>query len=328
MKVCLYDHHNYQIPTDGIGGVIGLFQHLYEGLRKENVDLTIIVNDKSPLESEENFTVIKLPMKEIENIKLGTVKVSKYFDGDIFYSNSSGRHVNFNFDGFNGKWVATCHGCYEFVGNADCQIFVSNNQLKQHFRDGLFDSFCNDYRVIHTAVDTNKYCWTEGSHDKIVWMGRIDGAKAERLYDIAMKVNQKIYAAGWYSSEFEWLFEKIMSTGNVVWLGEIKGDENKKKFYSTAKASIHCSTFEDPSPTTILEAQACGIPVISYANGSMIEICENKSYIFDDLNSFVNFINTNDFKTYENANKTISFVKNNFNSLEYHKKYLKIFKTL
>ena len=46
-----------------------------------------------------------------------------------------------------------CHGCYEFVGNSKCQIFVSNNQLKQHLRDNLFDSYCNDYRVVHNSID-------------------------------------------------------------------------------------------------------------------------------------------------------------------------------
>ena len=49
--ICLYDHHNYVIPTDGIGGIIGLFQILYENLSKYNVKITLIINDQSPLTS-------------------------------------------------------------------------------------------------------------------------------------------------------------------------------------------------------------------------------------------------------------------------------------
>jgi hypothetical protein len=129
-KICLYDHHDYPIPTDGIGGVIGLFQLLYEELSKfPDFELTIIVNDKSTLVSYKNFKVIKLPFSEIENIRFGRVPITKYFNGEIFYSNSSGRHVDFDFSNFQGKWVAVCHGCEEWVGDADCQIFVSNNQM-------------------------------------------------------------------------------------------------------------------------------------------------------------------------------------------------------
>ena len=325
MKVCLYDHHDYIIPTDGIGGVIGIFQILYQGLKKLEVDLTLIVNDSSPLISENKFKVIKLPFNEIEDIRWGKRKITKYFNGDIFFSNSSGRHVNFDFSDFQGNWISMCHGCYEFVGNSKCQIFVSNNQLKQHLRDNLFDSYCNDYRVVHNSIDPNDYFWEEGNHDKVVWMGRIDGAKAERLYDIALKSNQKIYAAGFYTEEFEWIFDKIMSTNNVVWLGKIEGVENKRKFYSEAKVSIHCSTFEDPCPTTVLEAQACGIPVISYSNGCKEEIMYDKKLIFKNLENLIDVLNNSNY-IYDSEKESIrNFVLEKFRSDIFIKKMLEIF---
>lgn len=328
MKICLYDHHNYIIPTDGIGGVIGAFQILYQGLLNEDVHLTLIINDSSPLESEKNLEIIKLPFDEIENIRWGRTKVTNYFNGDIFHSNSSGRHVNFDFSDFKGIWVATCQGCLEYVGKSDCQVFVSNNQLSQHFRDNLFDTFCNQYMVIHNRVNTDEYFWVPGSHDRLVWMGRVDGAKAERLYDIAKNSKEKIYAAGWYTNDFEWLFDKIMSTGNVEWIGEVKGTEQKRIFYSKAKASIHCSTFEDPCPITVLEAQACGVPVISYSNGSLSEICENKNYLFDNLEDIVSFINNNQLSNETTKEKTRKFILDNFDSKDYSKLYLKLFQSL
>lgn len=326
IKVCLYDHHNYIIPTDGIGGVVGLFQILCEELKKYEIHLTIILNDKSTLSSDTNFEVIKLPFDEIENIRFGKVPINKYFNGDIFYSNSSGRHVNFDFNGFNGKWIACCHGCQEWVGNSDCQIFVSNNQLLQHLRDGYFDSFSNHYKIIHVSVDTKKLYPVDGEHDRVVWIGRIDGAKAERLYDIALNCNEKILAAGWYEKEWEWLYQKIMSTGNVEWIGRIDGNEDKRKFFSRAKLSIHCSTFEDPCPTTILEAQACGIPVMTFANGSMSELCFFSNFIYKDLNGFINGLNN--FQKTECSDKLFDFVKNNFSTEQYGLKFYKTFKEI
>lgn len=325
-SVCLFDHHNYPIPTEGIGGVLGAFQTLYTELKKYNVDLKAIVNNSSTLESSIGFEVLKLPFYEIENIRFGRVPISKYFNGDIFYSNSSGRHVGFDFDGFDGKWVACCHGCEEFVGGADTQIFVSNNQMIQHFRDGYIDSLSKNYGVIHNSIDSNEYFWEEGNHNRIVWMGRIDGAKAERLYEIAQLVDEKILAAGWYSDEWTWLFEKIMSTGKVEWVGRIDGIENKRKFYSNAKMSIHCSSFEDPCPLTILEAQACGIPVITYANGSMNEICCIKDLICSNLDEFKEKIKLDYYNpNHENLQK---FIKENFSSDSYGVKYYELFKNI
>lgn len=326
MKVCLFDHHDYVIPTDGIGGVIGLFQILYEELRKlEKLHITIIVNEKSKLESDTNFEVKKLPFSDIEKLRFGQLKVSDFFDGDIFYTNSSGRHVNFNFEGYGGKWVSTCHGCQEWVGGSDCQVFVSNNQLSQHFRDNLFENYCNNYRVVHGVVDCDRLFFEDGEHDRLVWMGRIDGAKAERLYEIALHSNEVILAAGWYSPEWKWLFDKIMSTNKVEWVGKIEGDEQKRKFYSRAKLSIHCSTFEDPCPTTVLEAQSCGIPVISYANGSLQEIVLFKDLVYNDFNLFISKLNNFDQENYQRLHLK-SFIEDNFSKKLYGYKFYKIFK--
>lgn len=326
MRICLYDHHNYVIPTDGIGGVIGLFQILYSELKNKEVDLTIIVNDLSTIENDKNFKVIKLPFSEIENIRYGRVPISKYFNGDIFFSNSSGRHVNFDFKGFNGKWVSMCHGCQEWVGGSECQIFVSNNQLKQHFNDNLFDEYCNNYHIMHGVVDTKRLYYEDGPHDRIVWMGRIDGAKAERLYEISKNVNEKILIGGWYSEEWEWLFKKIISTGNVEYVGFIRNDFEKREFYKRAKISIHCSTFEDPCPTTILEAQACGIPVATYANGAIKEINYHQNLIFNELKTLVDFLNGELSFTYDK--KLLDFIEKNFDKSLYGNKFLNIIKNI
>lgn len=327
MKVCLFDHHDYTIPTDGIGGVIGLFQILYEELQNyDDLEITLIVNNKTTLQSDKRFMVIPLEFSEIENIRFGRVPISKYFNGDIFYSNSSGRHVNFDFSGFIGKWVATCHGCMEWVGNSDVQVFVSNNQMSQHFRDNLFENYCNNYHVVHGVVDTKKLYYEEGTHDRIVWMGRIDGAKAERLYEIAKQSNEKIIVAGWYSQEWKWLFDKIMETNNIEWVGKIDGNEEKRNFYKQAKVSIHCSTFEDPCPTTVLEAQSCGVPVISFANGSLSEISYYQDLIYNNFEDFISSLN-NFQQEFYSEKKLLSFIKDNFSREIYGKKFYKILKT-
>jgi glycosyltransferase involved in cell wall biosynthesis len=326
LKICLYDHHNYPIPTIGCGGVTGMFQMLYDVIQNYDVKLTLIVNDQSTVQNTEKMNVIKLPFTEIENLRYGRSKISDYFNDGIFFTNSSGRHVNFDFTNFRGKWVAVCQGCHEYVGNADLQVFVSQNQMYQHFRDNLLDSKNMDYKIVYNAIDKKEYYWEDGSHDRIVWIGRIDGAKAERLYEIALRSPEKILAAGWFTEDWRWLFDKIMSTGNVEWIGKIEGLENKREFFSKAKLNIHCSTFEDPCPLTVLEAQACGIPVLSYANGSMKEICYLKDLVCSSLEEFIEKINIDHYT--ENKNNIIDYISNNFSSESYGKRWYQVFREL
>ena len=328
MKIGLFDHHDFPYPTNGIGGIISLNELLFNELGVLGFDVTLICTDKSTLEPTfSNQHIIKLPFQTLDDIRWGKVEVENYFQGDIFHTHtSSTHHCNFDFNSLM-KWVATCHGCMEWAGSLN-QVFVSHNQYLQHKRDNLLESNIKRAFVANGCVDEEKYYYQDGSHDRLVWLGRIDGAKAERLLQIAPLINEKIYVAGEATLEWCGLKDAIIALPNVEYVGYISGEDNKRAFLATAKASLHLSTFEDPFPLSIIEAQHCGIPVITWANGSMLESNYSTNNIHLNINSFVNYVNEGLYKTCGEHKQISKWSHNKFSKYNYANTYISIFEEI
>jgi glycosyltransferase involved in cell wall biosynthesis len=325
MKIGLFDHHDYPYPTNGIGGIVGLNELLFNELGVLGWDVTLICTDKSTITPRfDNQDVIKLPHSVLEDIRWGRVEVEDYFEGDIFHTHtSSTHHCDFNFNS-EMKWVATCHGCQEWAG-ATNQVFVSHNQYLQHKRDGLLESLIKRAFVVNGCANEEDYYYEEGTHDKLVWIGRIDGAKAERLLQVAPLINEDIYVAGDATPEWQWLKDAILALPNIKYVGYISGEKAKREFFSTAKASLHLSTFEDPFPVSVIEAQHCGIPVITWANGSMFESNYTSNNVFHNKEYFVNYINNELYKTCCDFKKISRWSHNKFSAFNYAENYIDVF---
>lgn len=97
-------------------------------------------------------------------------------------------------------------------------------------------------------------------------------------------------------------------------------DENTlAKYYSAADVLIYPS-IADNCPLTVLEAQACGLPIVSFTTGGIPELIEHKKsgYIaeyknFDDMIKGLDFILNLDQNEYETMRaRSIEIVKNKF----------------
>lgn len=314
MKICLFDHHNNPYPIQGYGGIERSNQLLFQALSENDYDVTLICVEGSTINfNKNNSKVITLPFEELENIRYGRTPVCRYFNGDVFQTHtSSTKHCNFDFEGFCGKWVATCQGYQEWAG-AKYQTFLTNNQCEQHIRDGLIENTVEYVFITNTGVNDSVLKYVNGNHDKIVWLARICSDKGiDRLIQIAERLNETILVAGNIVDGL--LFEKLMKIKNVEYYGVIKTEQEKVNFFSNAKLSLHTSIFEEPLGLTILEAQMCGIPVTTWANGSVIETNYDSSNVHDNLDDIVNYIQNKEYLKYSNV-EIENWTKNNFGKL-------------
>jgi glycosyltransferase involved in cell wall biosynthesis len=325
MRICLFEHHNNPYPIQGYGGIERINQLLFLKLSELGYDVTLIVVDSSTIESKyPNQKIIKLPFHEIENIRYGRIPVSKYFNGDIFQTHtSSSKYCNFNFTDFNGKWIATCHGHIEWVG-AKYQSFVSKNQYNQHIIHNLIESTTEKIFFTPGCVESEHFFYDiNGTHNKLVWLGRICHDKGvDRLIEIAKNIDDDILVAGNIVENH--LFNELMSCSNVKYCGYITTEEEKSKFFSNAKASLHTSNFEDPFPLTILEAQSCGIPVITWSNGSVRESNFSLKNVHDSLESVIDYLKSHNYLLLNN-HEIENWVKSNFSSKNLAENYLNVY---
>lgn len=328
MRICLFEHHNNPYPIQGYGGIERVNQLLFLKLSELGYDVTLIVVDSSTIESKySNQKIIKLPFYEIENIRYGRVPLSKYFNGDIFQTHtSSSKYCNFNFTDFNGKWVATCHGHIEWVG-AKYQSFVSKNQYNQHIIHNLIEPTTEKIFFTPECVESEHFFYdANGTHDKIAWLARICHDKGvDRLIQIASNINEDIIVAG--NIEDYGLYNQLISLPNVKYYGYIKTEEEKSKFFSNAKLSLHTSNFEDPFPLTILEAQSCGIPVVTWANGSVKESNFSLENVHDSLESVIDYLKNQKYTKFSN-NEIENWVKSNFSSKNLADNYLNVYREI
>lgn len=119
---------------------------------------------------------------------------------------------------------------------------------------------------------------------------------------------------------------------NCVYTGFVEGDNHLSKFYSVADAFILPSR-EDNLPNVMLEAMACGTPVISFNVGGMKEIIQDgfnglKAYetTAQALSKVIDaFINT---KEQYNSINISEFSKNKFSEKIVTDQYFKIYDTV
>jgi glycosyltransferase involved in cell wall biosynthesis len=80
----------------------------------------------------------------------------------------------------------------------------------------------------------------------------------------------------------------MMESGNVEFIGEIN-DKDKSEFLSGAMALLVPIDWPEPFGLVMIEAMACGTPVIAFNRGSVPEIIEDglTGYIVEDINGAI-----------------------------------------
>lgn len=127
------------------------------------------------------------------------------------------------------------------------------------------------------------------SHDYFAFLGRISPEKGiERAIRIAqacgvpLKVAAKVDKAD--EEYFKREVEPLLSSGGVEFIGEIN-DSQKPAFLSGAKALLFAIDWPEPFGLVMIEAMACGCPVIAFRRGSVPEVMDEgiTGFIVDNV---------------------------------------------
>lgn len=158
-------------------------------------------------------------------------------------------------------------------------ISISNAQRK------LMPVDVNWLGTVYHGIPTDLYRKGEENGDYLAFVGRISPEKRpDRAISIAKEAGMKIKIAAKIDKEdktyYETMISKLMEQPHVEFLGEI-GEEKKGELIGNAKALLFPIDWPEPFGITMIEAMACGTPVIAYNHGSVPEI------ISDNENGFI-----------------------------------------
>ena len=128
--------------------------------------------------------------------------------------------------------------------------------------------------TIHHGIDMHEFEPGEGPGDYLLFFGRIHPEKGTlEAIDVAEKAGLPLIIAGIIQDHeyFERSVEPRLDGERVSYLGPV-GPDRRGELLAGARALLHLVTFDEPFGFSVVEAMACGTPVIARPRGSMPEI--------------------------------------------------------
>ena len=128
--------------------------------------------------------------------------------------------------------------------------------------------------TIHHGIDMSAFPLVEAHGDYLLFFGRIHPEKgAAEAIEVAKRAGLPLVIAGIVQDHgyFKAEVEPHLDGDRVNYLGPV-GPEQRAAVFGGARALLHLISFEEPFGFSVVEAMACGTPVIAYRRGSMPEI--------------------------------------------------------
>jgi glycosyltransferase involved in cell wall biosynthesis len=293
------------VPPQLYGGTERIVFYLTEGLVELGHDVTLFASgdtrtsaklvpcreralrlDPRPLKSETAAHLLMLA--EVR-------KRSQEFD-IIHFHLSHFLHFSF-FEDMPERTVTTPHGRLDYVDLAPAyerfprfpMISVSQSQ-----RMGLASA--NWLATIHHGLPTEMYkpvFETSPGEPYLAFLGRMSRDKRpDRAIEIALRARVKLKLAAKIGDDdrayFREVVEPLIDGDRVDYVGEIEEDK-KAEFLGKAAGLVFPIDWPEPFGLAVIEAMACGTPVIAWSSGAMPEIVDQgvTGFIVDSLEDAV-----------------------------------------
>ncbi|MBU1119286.1 glycosyltransferase family 4 protein [Patescibacteria group bacterium] len=135
---------------------------------------------------------------------------------------------------------------------------------------------------VYNGVDVDEFTFSEKPGEYLAFMGRIVREKGAHIaIETAKKLNMPLKIAGdnlGGRESDEYLLESVLPECDgeqIEYVGYIEGKE-KVAFFQNAKAVLFPIQWEEPFGMVMIEAMACGTPVIAFNRGSVPEVVDDK----------------------------------------------------
>jgi glycosyltransferase involved in cell wall biosynthesis len=199
---------------------------------------------------------------------------------DVLHFHTDMIHFPF-FEDMPGKTITTLHGRLDLKDLEGVYrrwsqfplVSISDDQRRPL-------AFANWAGTVHHGMAADLYTFHPRSEGYLAFLGRISPEKrpdraiaiAKRL-GMRLKIAAKVDAAdrNYFHDEIEPL---IVGEPLVEFVGEI-GDDEKSDFLGGAEALLFPIDWPEPFGLVMIEAMACGTPVVAYACGSVPEVIEH-----------------------------------------------------
>ena len=128
--------------------------------------------------------------------------------------------------------------------------------------------------TVHHGIDLSQFHFQPESGDYLLFFGRVHHEKGTReCIEIARKTGMKLIIAGIIQDEdyFRHEVEPFLDNNHITYVGSA-GPKKRDDLLGQAYALLHPINFDEPFGLSVVEAMACGTPVLAVNRGSMPEV--------------------------------------------------------
>jgi glycosyltransferase involved in cell wall biosynthesis len=188
------------------------------------------------------------------------------------------------------------------IGTMHGPFTVENRRLFQTLRNPGIVSISNAQAfpapninhlgTVYNGLALSDSPFGEVADDYLLFVGRISMEKGVHLaIEVAQELDKRLIIAAKvenvdrpYFKEYvePWLSERI------EWIGEVD-EEKRNELMSKALCFLHPVTWREPFGLTLIEAMACGCPVVAMNRGSIPEVIQNgvTGYVVEDVEGMI-----------------------------------------
>ena len=181
-----------------------------------------------------------------------------------------------------GSFTASTAGFYAHHGHKAALVGISAAQL------ACAPAGLRTAGVIHNPIDLSAWPLQERKEDYLLWIGRMTEVKGpHRAIAAARMAGVPLILAGVIQPGQQAFFDREVAPhidGDAVrFVGEVSGPI-KRSLFANARALLMPIRWEEPFGMVMVEALACGTPVIAFAEGAARELVQDgwTGFLVDD----------------------------------------------
>ena len=145
----------------------------------------------------------------------------------------------------------------------------------------------------YNAIAVEQWPFTPEKDDYLLAFGRVCEAKGfHHSIEAAKRLDRKLIMAGVLQEPYREYFEEKVAPhidgDQIVYEGEVS-DERKRELFAHAHAFLFPITWPEPFGLVMIEAMACGTPVVALRQGSVPEVVDDgvTGFVVDEFEEFV-----------------------------------------
>lgn len=273
----------YEIPPDGYGGIERVCASIVDGLARRGHDVTLIASGTRRVAGRFVQTLPVAPGEdtgddvgvELLHAARAHAAVSALKPDIVHHHSRAGLLMHTG----GRASVATVHGAvsgpeseadyHRALGGRVPLVAVSDAQRRTAAELAWAGT-------VHNGVDPDAYPFRESKDDYLLYLGRLSWAKgADIAVAAAVAAGRRLVVAGGptSASERQWaeLVLRRETHGGVEFVGEVSG-HRRLALLAGASCLVHPSRWEEPFGLAVVEAMACGTPVVATRRGALPEL--------------------------------------------------------